>query len=212
MASIVHADDIAIDKIYHPYIQPLEREIEWRMVSSDGEIKHRFGIGRSLSDRFFVEAYLITSNNENSIEAYEFEAQWQLTEQGEYGIDWGMIAELEKGLSGDTWEFATGFLMEKEWGRWTGTANIKAIFEWGATRSSEFESALALQARYRYSRYFEPALELYSGQNTRGLGPVVMGDIKFKPGKNLHWELGSIIGLDSKTPDNTWRFLMEFEF
>lgn len=212
LTTVVHADGLAIDKVYHPYVQSLEREFEWRMISADGEQKHRLGIGKSVSDRLFVEGYLIVSNNENSIDAYELEAKWQLTEQGEYAVDWGVIVELEKDRYDNNWELATGLLMEKEWGTWTGSANLRAIYEWGNTINAELESALALQARYRYSRYFEPALEFYSGQNTCGIGPVIMGDVKFSAGKKLHWEVGSIIGLDSTTPDNTWRLLTEFEF
>lgn len=212
LTSVVHADGLAIDKVYHPYVQPLEREVEWRMLSSDGEQKHRLGIGKSLTDRLFIEAYLITSNNENTIDAYELEAKWQLTEQGEYEADWGVIVELEKDRNDNNWELATGLLMEKEWGHWVGAANLKAIYEWGETVSAELESSLALQARYRYSRYFEPALEFYSGQNTRGLGPAVMGDVRFGSGKKLHWEIGSILGLDSITPNNTWRGSLEYEF
>lgn len=212
LTSVVHADGLAIDKVYHPYVQALERELEWRMISADGEQKHRLGLGKSVSDRLFVEGYLIVSNNESSIDAYELEAKWQLTEQGEYAVDWGVIFELEKDRYDDNWELATGLLMEKEWGHWTGSANLWAIYEWGDTIKSELESALALQARYRYSPYFEPAVEFYSGENTRGIGPVIMGDVKFSAGKKLHWEVGSIIGLDSTTPDNTWRLLTEFEF
>ena len=210
--TVTHADGLAIDKVYHPYVQDLEREVEWRMISADGEQKHRLGIGKSVSDRLFIEGYLIVSNNESSIDAYELEAKWQLTEQGEYAVDWGVLLELEKDRYDNNWELTTGLLMEKEWGSWTGTANFRAIYEWGDTINAGLESALALQARYRFSRYFEPALEFYSGQNTRGIGPVIMGDVKFGAGKKLHWEVGSIIGLDSSTPDNTWRFLTEFEF
>jgi hypothetical protein len=213
--TLVFADGSAIDKVYHPYVQPLEREIEWRMVSADGEQKHRLGLGKSLSDKWFVEVYLIAEDKKNEnleISEYEIESKWQLTEQGEYSIDWGILAELEKAKSDDKWEVSTAVLMEKQWGRWSGTANIKLIYEWGDDVDNEVETALALQTRYRYSRLFEPALEFYAGEDTRGLGPVFMGDVRLGRAKKLHWELGAIIGLDSKTPDNTWRVLTEFEF
>lgn len=215
LSQSVWADGLAIDKVYHPYVQPLEREIEWRMISADGEQKHRFGLGKSLNDRVFVEGYLIaedTDQHDLKISDYEIEVLWQLTEQGEYAIDWGMIAELEKEKDEDVWEFSTGLLMEKEWGRWIGAANLWLGYEWGDDIEDELETAIALQARYRYSRLFEPALEFYAGEDTRGLGPVVMGDVRLGKAKKLHWELGAIIGLDSKTPDNTWRVLTEFEF
>jgi len=209
------ADGSAIDKVYHPYTQLLEHEFEWRVLSADGKQKHQLAVGKSFSDRLFVEGYLIANDNKDnnfSLEAYEIEAKWQLTEQGEYAVDWGVMVELEKERHEGNWELATVLLMEKEWGRWVGAANLWAIFEWGDTRKDELESSLAVQARYRYSRSLEPALEFYSGQDTRGLGPVLMGDIRVGSGKKLHWETGAIIGLDSKTPDNTWRFLMEYEF
>lgn len=209
------ADSSAIDKVYHPYVQPLEREIEWRMISADREQKHRLGLGASFSDRVFIEAYFIANDEKHgdfSLEAHEIEVKWQLTEQGEYSADWSVIVELEKQQSIDAWELAAGILMEKEWGEWIGTANLWGIYEWGDDQADEVESVLALQARYRYSRFIEPAIEFYSGEKTRGIGPVFMGDVRMGRGKKLHWEVGSIIGLDSKTPDNTWRLLMEFEF
>mgnify|MGYP003385006430 CR=1 FL=1 len=214
-ASSVFADDLAIDKVYHPYVQPLERELEWRMISADGEQLYRLSLGTALSDRIFVEGYLTAAdtNNDNfDIAAYELEMKYQLTEQGEYSADWGIVTELEKEDGVDIWEASTGLIAEKEWGKWVGTANLHLIYEWGDDVNDELESSLALQSRYRYSRHFEPAIEFYSGQNTRGLGPVAMGDVKLSGAKKVHWEAGAIFGLDSKTPDTTLRLLTEFEF
>jgi hypothetical protein len=208
------ADSLSVDKVYHPYVQPLEREIEVRMVSADGEEFYRLGLGKSLSDKLFVEAYLIgkDDNNHLSLNAYEIEAKWQLTEQGEYAVDWGLMFELERVLHDDTWEISTSLLMEKEWGKWVAAANLSLIAEWGNEINNEFETALALQTRYRYSRHIEPAIEFYSSESGQAIGPVVMGDIRLGNAKKLHWEVGSIFGLGYKGPDNTWRLLMEYEF
>ncbi|MDB2705104.1 hypothetical protein N9Y67_01035 [Pseudomonadota bacterium] len=213
--SSVLADGVAIDKVYHPYVQPLEREIELRMISAGDGQKYRLGLGTALSDRLFIEGYVIGTNVNNDqldVSAYELEVKYQLTEQGEYAMDWGVIAELEKERHEDNWEAATGLILEKEWASWSGTANLWAIYEWGDTIQNELESSLSLQARYRYSRYFEPAVEFYRGQNTSGLGPAVMGDVWFSGRNKLHWEAGVIFGLDSETDANTWRLLTEFEF
>jgi len=213
--TLILADESAIDKVSPPYVQPLEREIEWRMISADSEQKHRFGLGQSFSDRLFIEGYLVATDEKDgnfNLTSYEVEAKYQLTEQGEYAADWGIIFEVEKHDNEDIWEASSGLLMEKEWGRWVGTANVWGIYEWGGDTDNEIESILALQARYRYSRFLEPAIEFNSGEITRGLGPVLMGDIRMGPGKKLHWEAGAIIGLDPETPDHTWRFLTEFEF
>ncbi len=215
ITGLVKANGSAIDKIYHPYVQLDEKELEWRMVQVDGEQKQQFSHGQSLSDRLYVEGYLIAEKDRNeslTVTGYEIEVDWQLTEQGEYETDWGIVAELERSRHNEEWELSSGLIMERQWSRWVGTANLWAIYEWGDAIEDELESVVALQLRYRLSRYFEPALEFYSGQNTRALGPVIMGDLRLGTGKKLHWETGVIFGLDNETPDHTFRFLTEFEF
>jgi len=211
---VLLADGGVIDKVYHPYVQPLEKEFEWRMVSADGVQTYRLGLGMSLSDSLFVEGYFIAKDVDNHLkfDAYEVEVKWQLTEQGEYAIDWGLLFELEKEQHDETWEVSTSLLMEKEWGRWVGTANVGVIYEWGPEIKDELETTLATQLRYRYKRYLEPAVEFYSGENGLGIGPVLMGDIRLSGRQKVHWEVGGILGLDADTPSNTWRLLMEYEF
>jgi hypothetical protein len=216
------ADGTIIDRIYHPYVQPLEREIELRATIEnnadsplgDSEI-YRLGYGQSFGDNWFGELYLIGEKDDQQglrLDAYEVEALWQLTEQGEYFADWGLLFELEKRRSQDVMEFSTALLVEKEWRRWTGTANLHAIYEFGPDIRNEFETALGLQVRYRHSRALEPAIELYSGEDTRGLGPVLMGSQPLGAPRQVRWEGGVIFGLDSKTPDQTFRMLLEYEF
>jgi hypothetical protein len=202
--SLVLADGSTIDKVYHPYVQPEEREIEFRAIienngdrPSGDERVYRLGYGQSFNDY---------------CEAYELEALWQITEQGEFFADWGMLFELEKERSEDVLEFSAALLVETEWRRWTGTANLYGIYEFGDDIDNEFETALALQTRYRYSRELEPAVELYMGQDTRGLGPVMMGSWPLGGRRQLRWEGGLIFGLDSDTPDQTFRVLLEYEF
>lgn len=221
-AGSAQADGVVIDKIYHPYVQPLEREFEWRATLQDhqpGRPDHlqlyRMAYGMSLGDKWMAELYLVgTNSDEGSFEVagYEFEAQRQLTEQGEYWADWGVVFELEKEDDLDAWEFSTGLLAEKEWGHWSGTANLFLLQEWGSDIPDETETRLGLQARYRHSPGFEPAVEVYSGEDTRGIGPAVLGQLPLGGKRQLRWEAGAIFGLDSKSPDATLRFLLEFEF
>lgn len=216
------ADGSTIDKIYHPYVQPQEREIELRTViennanSPAGDQRTlRLGYGQSFTDRWFGEVYLIGSaNDEDSfhLSAFEIEALWQLTEQGEFFADWGMLFELEKEKNNNAAETLAAVLVEKEWGRWTGTANIYGIYEFGSDVDNEFETALGLQARYRRSRHFEPAIELYKGEDTFGIGPVLLGSHPLGSGRQLRWEAGLIFGADSDTPDQVFRGLLEYEF
>ncbi len=214
LSSVSVADSVLVDKVYHPYVQPLERELEWRMTGFDGQQLHKLGIGTSINDKLFAEAYLIGNRRQGDFDivAYELEAKYQLTEQGEYAFDWGLIAEFEKAKRGEEKEVAIGLLIEKEWQRWSGVANLWAIYEWGGDIDNEIETALSLQARYRYSARFEPAVEFYSSDVGQALGPVVMGDIKLAGKRRLHWEAGLIIGLENKAPSRSSRLLLEFEF
>ncbi|MFC1688607.1 hypothetical protein ACFL0N_03940 [Pseudomonadota bacterium] len=221
-ASPCPADSVVIDRIYHPYVQPMEQELEWRGIfqnhqpSAPDDLQlHRFAYGRSINQHWFVDFYLVGEQSNDSdfdLKSYELEALRQLTEQGEFWADWGLLFELEKEANEDAWSFSTGVLIEKEWGQWSSTANLFLVHGWGSDASNDWESRLGLQLRYRYSRAFEPALEFYGGKDTRGFGPVMLGQFSVGKKNSLNWEAGIIFGLDNKSPDRTLRFSLEFEF
>jgi len=215
------ADGAVVDKIYDPYVYAMERELEYRVIVQNDDKKaldnlqiHRLGLGKSWSDRVFSELYLIavqTNENSFSVDAYELETKWQLTEQGQYWADFGMLFELEW-IPGETWEYGTTVLISKEWGRWVSTMNAGLNYEWMNDVVSKWETSLSIQARYRLTRSFEPAMELYVGQDTTALGPVIVGNLRTGSRRKLHWEFGVIFGLDSISPNQTFRGLLEFEF
>ncbi len=219
----VGADGTTIDKIYHPYVEQLEWELEWRATHAnqnptsgqEREQRHRLGLGRAVSEFVFIEGYLIgerSADDDLNLEAYEIEALWQLSEQGEFAVDYGLLFELEREHSNDVWEYGTTLLVEKELGRYSATANFGLIYEWGDDIKDEWETALALQWRYRHSPRLEPALEFYAGEETLGGGPVVAGLEKIGPMRALKWEIGLIFGLDNDTADYTLRTVLEYEF
>ncbi len=217
---VAHADGIVIDKVYDPYVQPLEKEFEFRsLVYSDNDLvdlqKHSFGFGRSLSERWFGEIYAIgvkTTGENFRIDTYELEFKRQLTEQGEYSFDWGLLFELEREADQNTWEFSTSVIASREIGRWVATANFDLIYEWGDSVTNEFETALHTQFRRRWSERFEPGLEVHLGQDTLAVGPVFSGLKRFDGGGKFLWEAGYFVGLDEITPDDTVRLVLEYEF
>jgi len=221
-ATQANADGSAVDKVYHPYVDALESEMELRSLFQDSESEsnnfkqlHQISIGRSFGQALFGEVYLVGQKSQAGsfdIETFEFELKWQLTEQGEYSADWGLLFEYEQSFSEDSHEFTTAMLVEKEFGRWSGTGNLLLIQEWGTDIKDEFETAVALQARYRYTKAFEPALEFYAGQDSAGIGPVAIGRTNIGIRKSLSWEAGVIFGLGNDSPDKSFRFLLEFEF
>lgn len=219
---IARADGSVVDKVYHPYVDAMESEIEFRSLfqnlpSASGLPRNvqQLSWGASVGQALFAEAKIVGSKPQTAgfeLSAVEVELKWQLTEQGEYAADWGMLFEYEQGIEQDINEVTVGVLAEKELGRWSSTANLFLISEWGDAIESEFETALGLQARYRYSRLFEPAVEFYLGQDTVGFGPVVIGRANIGMRRSLSWEIGALAGLSDKSPNSTFRLLLEYEF
>ncbi len=217
----VWADGFSLDRVYHPYVEPMEREIEWRTYAypAGHDVRERtrvdrFGYGQALGERWFVEAYALVGSKGGdaaAAEGWEFELRRQLTEQGEYWADWGLIFELER-EHGDRWETSCGVLLEKEHGQWSTALNVLLEAEWGKGVNSELETRLAVQTRYRWSPLFEPAIELHAAEDTLALGPVVLGTVRLGNRRTLQWEAGIYAGLRGDTPDRAFRAGIEFGF
>ena len=150
--------------------QPLERVVEVRSIYTkdnqdelDDKQKYRFAAGVSLTDRFAIETYVVGQklpNESFKIEAFEIEGKLQLTEQGEYWSDWGLLFELESEREEKAWKTSAGVLWEKEFGRWITAANLFVVYEFGSDINDELESAFGGQLKYRWKPQFEPAIEL----------------------------------------------------
>ena len=135
---IAFADGVVVDKVYHPYVLPNEKEVEWRLLSHQTEktndLAQRFAYGQSVLDNLMVEFYIVGERDIDGnfgLSAYEIETRWMLTEQGQYWADWGMLFEFEKEHNKDSWEVTSGLLFEKEIGRTSLSINAFLIYEWG---------------------------------------------------------------------------------
>jgi hypothetical protein len=186
-----------VDKIYHPYVLPLEREFEWRFMSrqndSGNSLVQRLGYGQSISEHITLEGYIIGERDQSDdfgLIAIELEARWMITEQGQYWADWGALFELDKQHDEDIW----------------------VEYEWGSVISSSFHTEFRLQYRYRFIPEVQPAIELYTGQEFVGIGPSFMGVHRYDRQKQLKWEVGFIAGLNGDRKDHTLRMSLEYEF
>lgn len=216
-ATFAHAD---MNRVYHPYVEQGEREIEYGFVLRDAGhenvLLNRASTGYAWNDKFFSEIYVLTesvTHDDKQVRGYEVELKWQLTEQGEYWADWGLQVEAETAKDIDSHELAVGLLWEKELNnRWIATTNFFLEYEFGNDIRSEFETALRGQLRYRNSPQFDPAIEIYLDDQDRALGPTFMGAIKLSGRKQLRWEFGVLFGVDTKTPSTNVRGGIELEF
>ena len=209
-----------MDRVYHPYVEQSERELEYgftlRDIKGEKELLNRAGIGYAWNDKIFTEIYLLTesiTHEGEQIRGYEAEVKWQITEQGEYWADWGLLLEAGTARDISSHEIAVGVLWEKELAnRWVAAANLIAEYEYGRDITDEFETALRTQLRYRHSMAIEPAFEFYLDDQDWAAGPALMGTVKLSGRKQIRWELGLLFGLDKETPDSSLRGGIEFEF
>jgi hypothetical protein len=213
------ADGVVVDKVYHPYVLPNEREVEFRLLTrqtnTSNKLAERFAYGQSVLDDVMVEFYIVGERDidgDFGLSAYEIETRWMLTEQGEYWADWGMLFEFEKEHNKDVWEVTSGLLFEKELGRTSLSINAFIIYEWGHDIENEMEIEFRAQYRYRWLPQFQPAIELYSGEDYVGIGPAFMGIQRFEGQKQLKWEAGFVTGLNGESKDHILRVAIEFEF
>jgi len=212
------AAQAGVDKVYDPYVYQGELEIEARGIhkfDDEDEHKVKLGVGYGVTSFWFIEGYAIfeqESGESGDIEALELENKFQLTEQGQYWIDIGVLTELEKVVDEDVWEFKAGPLFQKQIKDWVFTGNFLMEKKFGSDNTEDGVELLgAAQLKYRLSQSLEPAVEYYGDKETHAIGPVLLG--KNHLGKTpVKWELGVLKGLNDDTADINFRWLLELEF
>jgi hypothetical protein len=219
-SSSVKADGLVVDKVYHPLVLPFEKEIEWRLMSSQTDdvnrLGQRLGYGHGVSEKVAIAGYIVAERdletNNFELQAFEIETRIMLTEQGEQWADWGLVLELENQNKKNDWEAAVGLVFEKEFRQTSLTLNSFLIYEWGDSLDQEFELEFRAQYRYRWLPEFQPSLELYSGEDFLGLGPSFMGVHRIQGQEQIKWELGFITEVSHAGKDHTLRMAVEYEF
>lgn len=210
----------AVGKIYHPYVEPLEKEIEFVGTRSLDEMdyyrnSYTLAYGQAITDKFFLEFAVQAEDaakTDFDIESYELEGLYQLTEQGAGVIDYGLLIEFERETQANISEIGATLLLEKELGRSSLTANVGLVYEFGTGIDNEYDRLARLQWRYRLRPAFEPAFEIYIDEYDKAAGPAMMGLLRIAPKQKIRWELGLLFGLEEETPDKLLRAVLEYEF
>jgi high-affinity iron transporter len=158
-----------------------------------------------------------------NLEATEIASEniFQLTEQGQYWADFGLLAEYAYSLEDDGADaIEIGLLGQKDFGR--NEVRVNLLFEQPLESGADLEMEYRWQYRYRLQERFEPGLEMYGSLGDWGefgsfndheqqLGPAMYGKLRTAGGA-LKYELGLLFGLTDQTPDATVRVMLEYEF
>ena len=213
-----------IDKIYDPYVETLKTEVEWfGLVRDDGQSEkkqiHKLGVGKAVGEKWFVEGYVHLDNLEPhpdndrfDVDAVEMEIKWQITEQGEYKQDWGLLLELEDSIDDDFHEFSSVILIAQQFDRWVVLANVAGKYLWGKESREQAEAEMSTQIRYRLQKSLEPAIELHIADSIQAIGPQLGGDLRMGIGKTLHWEMGFFFDMSDPGKKRTFKAGLEYEF
>lgn len=223
-------------KVYSPYVEMGELEIEYRpsvTVDGDdakhGEQVHLIGVGYGVTSWWFTELYgewerEAGPGEEAAFEAFEWENRFQLTNPGENWVDFGILAEYERTDSGsapDKIEIA--LLFAKNLGKFDLTYNLVFEREVGGGASEDVDLGHALQLKYRLDRTFEPGIEIFGefgpidniagfNEEAHYAGPIVEGEAPLgEGGLKLKYNAGYLFGLSDEAADGVIKAIIELE-
>jgi high-affinity iron transporter len=220
-------------KVYSPNVVKGENEIEYRGFrdfdddsSRDGAEKHKLGVGRGFTDSWFSEIYSIYEKEPGGSyehEAIEWENRFQLTEQGKYWADFGLLVEYEATRHDNPDELVIAPIIEKAFDRWVGTINLFFEREVGSGREDGTTFAYAARLKYLLHPNFEPAIEAFgepgkfnhwgtfNGQE-HWAGPAVYGAASLGGTRKLVYSAAYLFGETSVSSDARAILRLEYEF
>ena len=229
LSANAHAGDY---QVYSPNVVKGEKEIELRGFRSWGtgpntgtEQATRFAVGYSPTDYWATELYVNAEKEpgENlKVEEYEWENRLQLTPQGKYWADVGLLNENEiPRFSHDPYEIKIGPSFSKDFGRLTAQLNLLAAHQYGTNAAPGVELSYRSRLEYRLNSRLSPVIEAYGqpvgrighwGQPRHQIGGGIMGQALLGAGKNLRYSAVILFGASNSAADTTGVFRLEYEF
>lgn len=222
------------DYVYTPAVAQGEREIDVKYgtaspVAGSSAQAFSLGFGYGATQSWFTEVYLKQERygTQNATLA-EWENKFQLTETGEYPVDIGLVTELEAPLSSHVpWEFRSGPLLQKEFGKLQLNANLLFVRAFGKMDETgvPFSTNLAYQwqAKYRWQPVLEFGLQgmgevgkwnswyPQAEQNHR-MGPAIFGKLPLGNRQAIKYNAAWLFGASAATPNHTFRMQLEYEY
>lgn len=224
----------AEDKVYSPYVEQGEVELEFRghtTFDSDPDKNdqqaYKLEAGYGVTAHWFTAIGSEIENDANNGLQYEstfWENIIQFGEQGEYWVDSGLYVEYHLAKqAGTPDELETKLLLEKASGNFVNTANLALVWEYGSNASSATNFEFAWKTTYFISARVRPGFEAYAevgelghpwpaDQQDNRIGPVVCGDLERTSHGKLKYEVGYLFGVSDAAPNGTLKFELEYEF
>jgi hypothetical protein len=224
----------AADYVYTPAVEYGEREVDFKIGASSPQAGNRtqgasIGYGYSLTEYWFSEVYLKQERSGGTAaNLAEWENKFQLTDTGEYPVDFGLITELEAPVSSNApWELKIGPLLQTEFGKLQLNGNVLLARAFGKADSSgapyTTNIAYQWQAKYRLQVLLELGLQ---GFGTMGkwdswdnradqihrIGPAVFGKLALGNRQVIKYNAAWLFKASNAAPSQTFRMQVEYEF
>jgi len=221
-------------KIYSPLVVQGETEVELRSFYSsdnlpalDGEQGYRLAVGHAFTDYWASEVYAVLGAGPGqSVDAQgvEWENRFQLTPQGKYWLDSGLMTELSLPTQSDEpSELALIPLFEKQFGRVLTTLNPFLEWQFGSSAASGTTLGYRGRVEYLLHPFFSPALEFHGEPGMIGkfeptadqrhqVGPAFYGVERFGGRRAFLYSAAVLFGLTRGSPDTTLTTRLEYEF
>jgi hypothetical protein len=222
------------DYVYEPKVEYGEKEIDYkfghadqRAPGDDLQAATSLGFGYGAAQRWFTEFYVKgeqPAHESMKYEALEWENKFQLTETGEYPVDAGFIAEIERPRDhAEGWEVRVGPLFQTEFGKIQVNANLLFTHHYNAATPGPTEFGYQAQVKYRWKPEFEFGAQGFgdmgdwkhwgdSSQQSQRFGPAVFGKIGVGTHQAIRYNAALLFGATDGAPKQTFRLQAEYEF
>ncbi|HYW93118.1 MAG TPA: FTR1 family protein [Gammaproteobacteria bacterium] len=219
-------------KVYSPTVTRGETELEARGWTSGGagpEAGARKGakvaVGHTFTNRWATEVYATAEQEYGEtlkLEEFEWENRFQLTPQGKYWADVGIVNENEiPRFSHDPYQVKLGPSIEKDFGRVTATLNLLAAHQYGSNAAPGVELSYRARAEYRWRPRLSPVVEAYGepvgtignyGRPRNQVGPGLTGRVLTGGTSSLRYSVVVLFGASHAAASDTVVARLEYEF
>jgi hypothetical protein len=154
------------------------------------------------------------------LDEVEWENIFALTEPGEYWLDLGLFAELERDFGAGGSALTIGPMLQKEFG--PVQANLDVFFARPlGSQAGGTAYDYAWQVKWRGNPRFEPGLQGFGvlgssggasvSPNEHKLGPAFFSQAVIGGRNKVKFDAALLFGLNRNSPDTTVRFTLEYE-
>jgi hypothetical protein len=218
------------DYVVVPSVEFGEREIELRIGTATGQDGPRASAA-SLAFGYGVTTWWATEiygkwhrRGATSFDAIEWENRFQLTEPGEYPLDFGFLVEIERPRDrAEGYELRLGPLMQKDFGPVQANVNVLLERHYRASEPQVTELGYQWQLKYRWRPELEFGAQGFGDvgkwndwesahEQEHIAGPAIFGKFNLGGRQAIRYDAAVLFRLSDAAPRHTVRAQLEYEF